>query len=246
MIRQRDQQRHSACCATRQAVRIIGGQIGASAWIAGVDMGGCRVGRIVGVSIARGKCTGGGNIDICKPQHSKANSLQTIATCENIPPMRAQDWIRQAEQAGWRVTSVSGRALVLKCAAQGCAGHLSLPLDNLGPTPPACILPHAGQYSQKLMDDYQSLIAELVRRRRSIGLDQIDLNAAIGLADGHLSKLEALHRIASPPTLILWAQSLGLALTTAPIPLPRATIAAIDRRKDRPYAASQVRHKIAP
>jgi len=157
--------------------------------------------------------------------------------------MQSREWIRRAEAAGWRVSAVQGRTLTLCCNRQGCSGTLALPLDNLGPVPPPCGLPHSGQYARRTMDTYQILIGEFIRRRRSLGLDQTDLCAAIGLGDGHISKLEALHKIASPPTLLLWAQALGLTLTTAPAPLPPATIKAIENRKDRPYAASQVRSK---
>ncbi len=157
--------------------------------------------------------------------------------------MRAKDWIKQAQQAGWRVVGVHARCIDLRCTHQGCPSSRRIPLDALGSPPEPCSLPHAGQYARPVLDSYAALIAEMVRKRRSLGLDQTDLCAAMGLADGHLSKLEAMDRIASPPTLLLWAQSLGLILTTAPAPLPTATIAAIDRRTDRPYAVSQVRSK---
>lgn len=159
--------------------------------------------------------------------------------------MQSREWIKQAEASGWRVSSVQGRTMTLCCNRQGCSGSMVLPLDNLGLPPEPCEMPHSGQYARSTMDSYQSLIAEFIRRRRSLGLDQVDLCAAIGLGDGHISKLEGLHKIASPPTLLLWAQSLGLSLTTVPAPLPPATIRAIENRKDRPYAANQVRSKQA-
>lgn len=88
-------------------------------------------------------------------------------------------------------------------------------------------------------------MGELRRRRLQLGLDQISLNEAMGTAEGYLSKLESFQRIAPFPMLQLWAQSLGLAITTAPAVLPSATIAAIDRQRSAPYQPNQARFKHA-
>jgi transcriptional regulator with XRE-family HTH domain len=63
-----------------------------------------------------------------------------------------------------------------------------------------------------------------------LGLSQEDINAAAGLADGHINKLEAFHRTAQFPTLQLWANTIGLSITVAPAILPPATTRAIERR----------------
>jgi transcriptional regulator with XRE-family HTH domain len=159
--------------------------------------------------------------------------------------MGARDWIKAAEGQGWRVASVSGAVLRLHCDKPGCPGEMVLPLDNLGPVPDGCTLGHVGGHSRAAFASYQVLVEELRRRRRSLGLDQQDLTAAMGVPDGYVSKLESFARIASPPTLLLWAQALGLYVTTSPAPLPPATLRAIEQRQGKPYAENQARWRHA-
>lgn len=159
--------------------------------------------------------------------------------------MQANEWIKQAQGKGWRVDTVRGKVLALRCNMQGCPGHVSLPLDNLGSVPDPCAHPHEGQYAQHTYEQYKTLIAEFRRRRVQLGLDQADLCNAMGVTDGYVNKLESFKKTASPPTLLLWAQTLGLALTTAPAVLPGATLRAIEERQAKPYAFNQTRFKHA-
>tara|TARA_R110000737_G_scaffold326768_1_gene340645 strand:+ start:559 stop:1137 length:579 start_codon:yes stop_codon:yes gene_type:complete len=157
--------------------------------------------------------------------------------------MKSSQWINKAQLAGWRVTSAKDRTIHLQCSRQGCAGVLSLPLDNLGPAPGPCDLPHVGQYGAAAYDLYKGLVAQLVRKRRALGMSQEDINAAAGLSDGHINKLEAFARTAQFPTLQLWAATLGVEITLRPAPLPPATARTIDRRALDPYAENMARHK---
>ena len=143
--------------------------------------------------------------------------------------MGATDWIKAAKRAGWRVTP-QGSALVLQCSRQGCSGRKVLPVDNLGNPPEPCALPHQGQYAGRTLGDYKALVGSLIQRRKQLGLSQEDVTEAAGLADGHINKLEALHRYAQFPTLHLWAQTLGLEITLYPAPIPPKTMAVIDGR----------------
>ena len=158
--------------------------------------------------------------------------------------MTVREWIKRAERQGWRVQRVRGLSIDIRCSKQGCEGLKSLPLDNLGPTPEPCELPHEGQYAHKVFSEYQALVAEFQRRRRSLGLSQEDITAASGLADGHINKLEALDRVAQMPTLQLWAQTLGLSLVIDAAPLPASTLKIIEDRKTNPYRAEMSRHKV--
>ncbi len=144
--------------------------------------------------------------------------------------MGVKDWIKKAEGNGWRVHSADKLVLTLQCCKQGCDNRISMPLDNLGPEPEPCDQPHQFQYAAATFQAYENLVEQLIRRRRSLGLSQEDVCAAAALADGHVSKLEAFHRIGQLPTLQLWADTLGLSLTLSPAPLPNATIRAIENR----------------
>lgn len=144
--------------------------------------------------------------------------------------MLVSRWIPEAQKAGWRVSSSRNGVLTMVCSHLGCPGALSLPMNNLGPTPAPCDQPHVGQYGEMTYDRYKGLVNELKRKRRALGLSQEEINAAAGLGDGHINKLEALHRTAQFPTLQLWAATVGLEITVKPAPLPPATARAIERK----------------
>ena len=155
----------------------------------------------------------------------------------------AAKWIKEAQSAGWRVTSSRGGTLFLSCSREGCKGAQSIDLGKLGPAPEPCTLDHNKQYARKVYDEYKSLVAALVKKRRALGLSQEDINAAAGLAEGHINKLESFARTAQFPTLRLWAETVGLEITLAAAMLPPATARAIDRRVTKPYSANMARHK---
>lgn len=157
--------------------------------------------------------------------------------------MQVRRWIREAERQGWRLSHVGGMSLTLRCSCKGCPGTLKLPISNLGDVPEPCQLEHSKGYGRATFEHYEAIVEELRRRRRQLGLDQIDLNSAMGTPDGYVNKLESFARIASPPTLTLWAESLGLRLTTEAAPLPPATLKAIEDRQARPYQETQARFK---
>lgn len=157
--------------------------------------------------------------------------------------MNAHEWIKQAEDRDWRLETVKGLELVVRCSKQGCDGQMVLPLANLGPIPARCSLPHVGRYSAKVFKTYENLIDQFRRRRCSLGLSQEDITAASGLADGHINKLEAFDRSASMPTLQLWAETLGLEIAVNPIPLPRSTLRVIEQRATNPYREEMARFK---
>lgn len=133
----------------------------------------------------------------------------------------------------------------LVCGNVGCPGEITVSLHNPGPAPAPCSLPHVSGYAAPVFDEYKALVAHLVRRRMALGLDQADLNAIMGTAEGYVSKLESFARVATLPMLQLWAQALGQDITTKPAPLPAATAAAIQRRSTSPYRREMNRSKHA-
>lgn len=157
--------------------------------------------------------------------------------------MMVRQWIKSAQAVGWVPAGVSASQLQMVCGCTGCTGHLVVPIGNPGPTPEPCSLPHDRGHARKVFDEYRVLVAELRKRRRALGLDQIDVQTAMGAADGYINKLESFAKVASPPTLILWCETLGLRLTTSPAKLPEATLRAVQERQARPYNAKQARWK---
>lgn len=157
--------------------------------------------------------------------------------------MQAKKWMKAAQANGWRIEEARGLLLTLRCQCHGCPGTLKLPLANLGPVPEPCDLPHDKGYGRATFDNYKEMVGELQRKRRQLGLDQTDLNAVMGMADGYVSKLESHARIASPALLTLWAECLGLRFTTTAAQLPARTIKAIEDRRANPYQETQARFK---
>jgi len=154
-----------------------------------------------------------------------------------------REWIRKTEQAGWRVASVKGKRITIRCGCIGCPASRNYLIDGLDAVPAPCDLPHKNGHAKEVFDTYEKLVAELRRHRVQIGLDQQDLSDVMGVADGYIGKLESFAKTASPVTLMLWAQSLGLSITTTPAAMPKATAKAIQDRASSPYAVNQARFK---
>lgn len=157
--------------------------------------------------------------------------------------MQTRQWIKQAQANGWRLASVSGTRISLQCSKHGCSGAYTANLDELGDPPASCGLPHSHGYARKTFEAYEGIVGELRSKRRRLGISQDDLNAAMGVADGYVNKLESMARVATFPTLQLWAQTLGLSITTIPAPLPPATARTIEDRSHQPYQPNQARFK---
>lgn len=143
--------------------------------------------------------------------------------------MLISHYIRNMESLGWRVHSFRDGAFCFKCEKVGCEGVHNSTSDEMS-NPGPCSLPHTGNLGKPAIELYTQFIDLLRMRRKAIGLSQEDITECTGLADGHINKLEAQHRIASMPTLLLWAQSIGLELTVRPAPLPTKTCLTIERR----------------
>lgn len=157
--------------------------------------------------------------------------------------MTLSEWLRTAQGRGWTVDQVTPEAITLRCAEQGCSAHISRSLCSLGTPPKPCRKTHPENRAVAPPDPYANLVAKLQRRRVQLGLGQEDVNAAAGFADGYIGKLEAMHRFPTANTLALWCQTLGIELVETLVPLPQATISAIEGRRSRPYASNQARFK---
>jgi hypothetical protein len=127
----------------------------------------------------------------------------------------------------------------------GCLETTSISLTSPIEIPKPCSAKHIQGYDEHTFELYSGIVGDLREKRSQLGLSQEDVTAAMGVADGYINKLESYARVATFPTLQLWAQTLGLSITTTPAPLPPATTRAIEHRKDRPYQSNQARYKHA-
>lgn len=59
---------------------------------------------------------------------------------------------------------------------------------------------------------YARLVAQLVDRRKSLGLSQAELNDRIGVSDAMVAKWESMARMPGAFYLMCWAQALGVSL----------------------------------
>lgn len=157
--------------------------------------------------------------------------------------MNVREWISAAQSNGWRVSHVTPDDIYLRCSAKNCASANQASLFDLGPVPKVCRAKHNPGRPRPVFARYKEIVDEMRRRRLQLGLSQEDVNAAMGMADGYVNKLEVHERFGTFATVQLWADTLGLILTTAPAPLPPATLRAIERRKGNPYQAMQARFK---
>lgn len=64
-----------------------------------------------------------------------------------------------------------------------------------------------------LAHQYDAIVATLRAERHKADLTQEQLEARIGLAKGHIDKLERKERLARADLLLLWAYALGFNLT---------------------------------
>lgn len=143
-------------------------------------------------------------------------------------------WLHSIGQAGWVVIRNGGDRLHIRCGVQDCRNKRAIPI---GAKVRPCEWDHSGRFRQLGVERYEDLSEILRARRMRLGLTQEEASAAAGLADGHVSKLEADVRTSSLPTLILWANALGLDIRLVPAPIPSSTISILCDRVGRPRAA---------
>ncbi len=67
-----------------------------------------------------------------------------------------------------------------------------------------------------LAHQYDAIVATLRAERNKAGLTQEQLEARIGLAKGHIEKLERKERLARGDMLLLWAYALGFDIKIEP------------------------------
>ncbi|WP_367998033.1 helix-turn-helix domain-containing protein [Shimia thalassica] len=137
------------------------------------------------------------------------------------------DWGERARRNGWLIRKSSENLLHLRCSKCGCDGEAVLRADYSALVPEPCQGPHNRGYGAPVFVPFRALVEELRRRRRTLGLSQVDLEAAGGFADGHISKLESFAKIPTQETLDLWMKTLGLEFFVQAIPLPAKTLAVI-------------------
>lgn len=148
------------------------------------------------------------------------------------------EFLREVQRAGWIIDYVVDGLAVGQCPRAGCGMRV-----NLKPgvkIPQAC--PGGETIADVPMRDYAQLLTFLSERRESLALNMPEAEACIGLADGHLNKIESLARQPYPATLFDWAAGLGYQIVLRPVGLPPKTLAVIAQTRAR-AAVKRLRYR---
>lgn len=152
-----------------------------------------------------------------------------------------QEFLREIQRAGWIIEHVDADVAVAQCPMQGCGMRAKL---RPGATvPQAC--PGTGKLADVHVADYAQLLAFLSQRRENLALNMPQADEIIGLADGHIGKLESMARQPWPATLFDWVAGLGYQIVLRPVGLPPKALAVIAQSraraavKRRQYAAKR-------
>lgn len=139
------------------------------------------------------------------------------------------EFLREVQRAGWIIDYVVDGLTVGQCPRAGCGLRVNLKPGAM--IPKAC--PKADTLADVPMDSYAQLLAFLSERRESLALNMAEAESCIGLADGHLNKIESLARQPYPATLFDWAAGLGYQIVLRPMGLPPKTLLVIAQTRAR-------------
>lgn len=139
------------------------------------------------------------------------------------------EFLRDVQRAGWLIDYVIEGLAVGQCPRAGCG--LRVNLKPGAKIPQAC--PGSETLADVPLDSYAEMLTFLSERRESLALNMADAEACIGLADGHLNKIESEARQPWPATLFDWAAGLGYQIALRPMGLPPKTLAIIAQTRAR-------------
>lgn len=153
-----------------------------------------------------------------------------------IAPMDRAAFILEAQGQGWLLFSSNREGLTFQCAHSTCGAAVFVSESEIhaGRVPRPCDGPHSEGRRGYVIAGYPDFILAVKELRKRFGLAIPDVEGAGGLADGHLNKIENGDRLATMPTFLAIAATLGLRLVLEPEPLHRRTTSAIDYRNRRP------------
>jgi transcriptional regulator with XRE-family HTH domain len=137
------------------------------------------------------------------------------------------EFLRDVQRSGWLIDYVVDGMAVGQCPRAGCG--LRVNLKPGAAVPQAC--PATATLADVEVSDYAALLAFLTERRDALALSMDEANECIGLADGHLNKIESLARQPYPATLFDWAKGLGYGIVLRPVGLPQKTLGVIARTR---------------
>lgn len=137
------------------------------------------------------------------------------------------EFLREIQRSGWLIDFVVDGMAVGQCPRAGCG--LRVNLRPGAKIPQAC--PGSETLADVPVDTYAQLLAFLSERRESLALNMAEAESCIGLADGHLNKIESLARQPYPATLFDWAAGLGYQIVLRPTGLPPKTLAVISQTR---------------
>jgi len=159
--------------------------------------------------------------------------------------MDRKAYISEMQSAGWVLWRHSRQSATSSfvCKHIGCKGAKIVTDDQIlrSRSVKPCTLPHYDQrHAAEPVATYAALVQHLRNRRLRMGLSQEEIEAASGLAFDHIGKLEILDRIGTFPTMIAWAETLGMEIALVPKAIPDQVLAIIDHKAGRPVPARRL------
>jgi transcriptional regulator with XRE-family HTH domain len=137
------------------------------------------------------------------------------------------EFLKDVQRSGWIIDYVVDGLAVGQCPRAGCGLRVNLKPGS--PIPQAC--PASATLADIPMVDYAQLLDFLSERREALALNMGQLEECIGLAEGHINKMESMARLPSVHTMFHWAASLGFEVVLRPVGLPPKTISVIARSR---------------
>lgn len=137
------------------------------------------------------------------------------------------EFLREVQRAGWIIDFVVDDMAVGQCPRAGCG--LRVNLRPGASIPQAC--PGSETLADMPMESYAQLLSFLSERRENLALNMPQTDEIIGLAEGHIGKLESMARQPWPATLFDWVSGLGFQIVLRPVGLPSKALAIISQTR---------------
>lgn len=138
-------------------------------------------------------------------------------------------FLKEVQGAGWLIEQASAEAVLARCPRPGC--NLTVAFKPEVQVQPACKT--GPDMTESPVNTFDDVLALLVQLRDALGLNILETEECVGLAQGHLAKIESAARLPNFQTVIDIASAFGIQFVARRGPLPARTIAVISETRHR-------------